>query len=84
MKHPEEGVYMTVKTLATRSGVSIAGVRKAIEERRLSGIKDTDGRWLIPIDQPLARTWLTGQTPDEIAGRLDAIEKRLERLENAA
>ena len=81
VKHPESGTYKTVNALAKESGISIPAVRKALQEHRLSGIKDSDGRWLIPTDEPLARTWLTGQTPDEIMERLDALEQRVKTLE---
>lgn len=81
VKHPESGTYKTVSALAKEAGISIPAVRKALQEHRLSGIKDSDGRWLIPTDEPLARTWLTGQTPDEIMERLDALEQRVKALE---
>lgn len=84
VRHPEGGVYMTLEALSRQSDISISAIRKALREHRLEGIKDMEGRWLIPTDAPLARTWLTGETPDALLQRLVAIERRLERLENAA
>jgi hypothetical protein len=81
VRHPESGVYMTLEALSKRGAISISAIRKALREQRIEGIKDSEGRWLIPTDAPLARTWLTGETPDALMQRLAAIEKRLERLE---
>jgi DNA-binding transcriptional MerR regulator len=81
VRHPESGVYMTLEALARESGISVSAIRKALREHRIEGIKDSEGRWLIPIDAPLAHTWLTGETPDALMQRIAAIEKRLERLE---
>lgn len=82
IRHPESGVYMTVEALSRESGISISAIRKALREHRIEGIKDSEGRWLIPTDSPLAHTWLTGETPDALLQRISAIENRLERLEN--
>jgi hypothetical protein len=84
VRHPESGIYMTLEALSRGSGISISAIRKALREHRVEGIKDSEGRWLIPTDAPLARTWLTGETPDALLQRISAIENRLERLENAA
>jgi DNA-binding transcriptional MerR regulator len=81
VKHPESGTYKTVNALAREAGISIPAVRKALQEHRLSGIKDADGRWLIPTDDPLARTWLTGQNPDQLLERLERLEERVKTLE---
>ncbi len=82
VRHPESGVYMTLEALSRQSDITISAIRKALREHRLEGIKDSEGRWLIPTDAPLARTWLTGETPDALLQRLVSIERRLERLEN--
>jgi hypothetical protein len=84
IRHPESGVYMTVEALSRESSISISAIRKALREHRVEGIKDAEGRWLIPTDAPLARTWLTGETTDALLQRLVSIERRLERLENNA
>ena len=83
VRHPESGVYMTLEALSRESEISISAIRKALREHRVEGIKDSEGRWLIPTDSPLAHTWLTGETPDALLQRISAIENRLERLENA-
>lgn len=82
IRHPESGVYMTLEALSKRGAISISAIRKALREHRVEGIKDSEGRWLIPTDAPLAHTWLTGETPDALLQRLVSIERRLERLEN--
>ncbi|WP_416174268.1 MAG: HTH-11 domain-containing protein [Bifidobacterium crudilactis] len=81
IRHPESGVYMTLEALSREGGISISAIRKALREHRIEGIKDSEGRWLIPTDAPLARTWLTGEPPDVLMQRIASIEKRVERLE---
>ena len=84
IRHPESGVYMTLEALSREGGISVSAIRKALREHRIEGIKDAEGRWLIPTDAPLAHTWLTGETPDVFMQRIASIETRLDRLENAA
>lgn len=81
IRHPESGIYMTLEALAREGGISVSAIRKALREHRIEGIKDAEGRWLIPTDSPLAHTWLTGETPNALLQRIASIEKRLERLE---
>lgn len=83
IRHPESGVYMTLEALSKNSGISTSTIRKMLREHRIEGIKDSEGRWLIPTDSPLAHTWLTGETPDALMQRIADIEQHLERLENA-
>lgn len=74
-------VYYSPKGLAEAAGVSLAAVRKAISEKRITVIHADGRRVLIPDDDTQARAWLAASdalSPERVR-RLQADLSRAER-----